>query len=873
MKKLILTISLLTILFLGQNVVAETRQLVNLNIFDSRSVENAERHDSFAPLRIGIALSGGGARGLAQIGIIKVLEEEGIKFDLICGTSMGGLIGGLYASGIPIDSLESIVLSLDWTEFFSNRPTRSTQFITKKEYGESSILTLRFRGAKIHIPSGVTTGQKLNSFLAEVTSRSDYIYDDSFDSLPIPLRICAVDLVTGNEIIFKNGSLGDALRATTSFPLAFSPFELNGMLLVDGGLLEPIPVQTAKNSGSDFVIAVNTTSDILGVNDINNPIDIINTTTTIMQLDLKEKELAQADIVIKPDIEGMTATDFSKVAKLIKAGEIAARNALPEIKEKIKNAQEDAQSSNTILIDSLEIDASPFLIEPQSFIVQNEKGKRTLLLQAARTNMLTLVQNGMLSSAEIQLESGEPRILKIKARPTGRFTQLEIRGTSVLNDSFLLQAAGISYDDYVNFENIQALKAAANRQLRENGFDLARTRIWPDDNDPGKLILNVDEGRIYRFGISGNRRTRSWVIKRNFLLKPGEPYSISRADSGLANIYGTGLFDQVLLNLERADSGVIVNIEVKEKFSGIARLGLHYDEYFRTETLLDLGNDNLFGFGNEAFFRILYGEFRQNFSLNMRADRIYETMYNFLFRIYHNRLKREVYADGQSLGKRLERRTGGSLTVGKQFGGLGNIGLTLAISRLRIEHPDRRVEHTGITSFSIASRVDTRDRAVFPTLGSLFNLDLEFAMDILWGEESFQKGELYWRANIPVISFTNMIPRMRIGISANPLPPTEKFYMGGSRDFFGYRVFELEGDKLFNGSYELRFRLPYRFYVSGRFDVGNVWGNWNQIRMDDLLYGYGIRLSYDSYLGPFSISYGRNNINHDQFYLDLGYDF
>jgi len=182
------------------------------------------------PGRIALVLSGGGTRGLAQIGVLKVLEQENIDFDLICGTSMGGLIGGLYASGISPDSIEAIALNLDWNEFFSNRPQRSTQFITQKEYGENSILTLRFRGSDIYIPSGVTTGHKLNTFLTYVTSRADYLYERNFDNLPIPLRICAVDLISGKLVVFRKGYLGDALRATTSFPLAFTPFEKDSIV-------------------------------------------------------------------------------------------------------------------------------------------------------------------------------------------------------------------------------------------------------------------------------------------------------------------------------------------------------------------------------------------------------------------------------------------------------------------------------------------------------------------------------------------------------------------------------------------------------------------------------------------------------------------
>ena len=232
-----------------------------------------------------------------------------------------------------------------------------------------------------------------------------------------------------------------------------------------------------------------------------------------------------------------------------------------------------------------------------------------------------------------------------------------------------------------------------------------------------------------------------------------------------------------------------------------------------------------------------------------------------------------MFANNESLGKRKERRSGGRIRLGKQLSGLGNIGVGLRISRIRLEHPDQRVEHTGVTALEFTTQVDTRDRPVFHTLGSLFKADLQVAMEILWGEQEFQKGELYYQGCFPLVDFIHLIPTVRIGFSANVLPPSEKFYLGGNRSLYGYRTYELEGDKLFNANYSVRFKLPYRFYVSTRYDIANLWSNWDEIRFDDLLSGYGVAIEYDSYLGPLSISYGKAVGGKDRFYLNLGYEF
>jgi NTE family protein len=872
MDKLIYQILVILLMIVFACTGADCKEIVNLNLSDLENISDVLRKSSHGDKKIGLVLSGGGARGLAQIGVLKVFEREGIEVDLICGTSMGGMLGGLYASGISVDSLEKMSLNLDWTEFFSNRPSRSTQFITQKELGENSLLTLRFRGSKIYIPSGVTTGQKLNAFLTFITSRSDYVFYNSFDNLPIPLRICAADLISGDLVIFDSGCLGDALRATTSFPLAFEPFKQGNMLLVDGGLIEPIPVETAIADGCDYLIAVNTTSEILSFDDINNPIDIINTTTTIMQLEKKGSELELADIIITPNIMDIDAADFTKTEELIKAGEIAAYQMIPKIKQAF-NDFKTQRDDYDIQIDSLVINSTSANLDLNTFLL-SENNSKSFSSSRLKEHLAGLVSDGKLYSAKFEIINDSINtILEISTEDIPDLEVLNIIGTDLLTESDIIAAADLYPGCPVNYSNLLNIKNTSTKILEEYGFDLAHVTIAVDSINPGVINLNCNEGRLLRFQINGNQRTKSWVIKRNFLLKPGEPYSLARADSGLANIYASGLFDQALLNIERIDSGVVVKIRVKEKFSGFVRMGLHHQHYFQTEAFIDIGNSNLLGFGNETFFKTIYGKFRQEFSLNLKADRIFESFHNYHIQLFHRRLKREMFENFVSQGVRRERRTGISFIFGTQMTGLGNVGTDFNLSWIRLENPDRSVDHTGVTKVKISSKVDTRDKHVFPLQGSILDLNLEFAFEIFGGKEVYQRGEFLWKTYIPVFNFLHLIPSATFGLSDNPLPPSEKFYIGGYRSLFGFRAFELEGDKLFNGNLELRFKFPYKFYISPRFDIGNVWSTWNQVAIRDLIYGYGISIAYDSYLGPLILSYGRNERGNDRFYLDLGYDF
>ena len=206
--------------------------------------------------RIGLVLGGGGARGAAHIGVLKELERMRIPVDAIAGTSMGAIIGGLYATGMNADELESLVSSMDWAAALSDKPARKDlSFRRKQDDREYPInLELGLRGTDFVLPQGVIQGQKLDLLLRDLTSRASHVRD--FDDLPIPFRAIASDIVAGEAVVLARGDLSQAIRASMSVPGVFTPASIGGRLLVDGGLIGNLPIDVMRSMGVDIVIAV-----------------------------------------------------------------------------------------------------------------------------------------------------------------------------------------------------------------------------------------------------------------------------------------------------------------------------------------------------------------------------------------------------------------------------------------------------------------------------------------------------------------------------------------------------------------------------------------------------------------------------------------
>ncbi len=278
--------------------------------------------------RIGLVLSGGGARGAAHVGVLKVLEELKVPIDYIAGTSMGAIVGGLYASGMSVSELESVFTNIDWNAFYSDRLPRAGRSLRRKSDDAGFLVDfdVGIRDGGLSLPRGLVQGQTfeiaLRRWLLPVATVRD------FDRLPIPFRAVATDVTSGEQVLLRSGDLASAIRASMSAPGALKPVRLDGRLLVDGGLTSNVPVQVAKDMGADLLIVVDVGFPLLDESALDSALAISNQTLTILikgHTDRQLKMLGARDVLITPELGRLGSTAFERVVEAMQVGEASAR--------------------------------------------------------------------------------------------------------------------------------------------------------------------------------------------------------------------------------------------------------------------------------------------------------------------------------------------------------------------------------------------------------------------------------------------------------------------------------------------------------------------------------------------------------------------
>jgi NTE family protein len=290
-----------------------------------------QAEDLKTPPKIGLVLSGGGARAASHIGVLKVLEREGISIDCIAATSMGALVGGLYSMGYSPVEIESFLASQDWSRIFSDAPQR--QFTPLIERGDARYQgKIAFRGWNPELPSGLWSGQPLTEALNLLTTSRMLRAQNDFDKLPIPFRAVATNLINGKPYVFKKGSMTLALRASMAVPMMFTPLETDGMLLVDGGLVDNLPADIAREMGADIIIAVDATSPLLGKKDLRTLFDVVDQSISLQMEKNVQENSKLATLILRPELKAYTNIDYDKIPEIIKQGEAEATRHLQEIK-------------------------------------------------------------------------------------------------------------------------------------------------------------------------------------------------------------------------------------------------------------------------------------------------------------------------------------------------------------------------------------------------------------------------------------------------------------------------------------------------------------------------------------------------------------
>ena len=282
--------------------------------------------------KIGLALSGGTAKGLAHIGVLKVLEEEKVPIEYITGTSMGSIVGGLYSAGYTAEELEKIALEMDWIGLFTDAVPREEKGAIRNYFEDRNTLALPVDNFSLRLPNGAIGGKNISAKLGDLFYGVEEIND--FKMFPQKFALVATDIETGSGVMIDSGSITTAIRSSMSIPTAISPIRYQGRLLVDGGIVRNLPVQDVKVLGADYTIGINVGEGFGKLDE--NKLNLLEVTTNVLSIggrEETERQKRMLDLYIEPEMKDIDSLDFSKTKEIIALGEAAARAHIDEIRK------------------------------------------------------------------------------------------------------------------------------------------------------------------------------------------------------------------------------------------------------------------------------------------------------------------------------------------------------------------------------------------------------------------------------------------------------------------------------------------------------------------------------------------------------------
>jgi NTE family protein len=433
--------------------------------------------------KIGVVLSGGGAKGLAHIGVLKVLEEAGVEISYIGGTSMGAIVGGLYAAGYSAKELDSIFQALDADALLRDYTPRGSKNFFEKRNDEMYAITLPFRKFRIGFPTALSKGLYNYTTVNRLTEHVRHIRD--FDSLPIPFVCIATDLEAGKEVVLRHGVLPDAILASGAFPSLYAPVEIDGRVLIDGGVTNNYPIEHVRSMGADIIIGVDVQDPLKSRDQIKGATGVLVQINNYQMIEKMEAKRNQTDIYIKPDISGYTVVSFEDGNDIIKKGEEAGRKILDTLRalgsghpvKKEKIATNDSLFVEQIKIDGLRNYTRSYVIGKLSFKPGN---KITYDVFNSGISTLNATQNFTgISYCFEKGNMGEILKLKLVENPVDRYLKF-----------------GLHYDPL--YKSAILVNLTQKNLIRRN--DVASLDVILGDNFRYNLDYYIDNGFYLSYG-------------------------------------------------------------------------------------------------------------------------------------------------------------------------------------------------------------------------------------------------------------------------------------------------------------------------------------------------------------------------------------
>ncbi len=316
--------------------------------------QNSYSQDTIKRPKIGLVLTGGGAKGFAHIGVLKVLEKAGIKIDYIGGTSMGAVVGGLYATGYSANQIDSIFKNTNFDELLQDYIPRTSKSFYEKKNDELYAVSLPFNKFSLGVPIALSKGMYNYNLLTKLTHSVRHVRD--FNKLPIPFLCIATDIETGQQLVMNSGYLPQALLASSAFPTLFSPVEIDGRMLIDGGVTNNYPIDEVKKMGADIIIGVDVQDGLKDRNALREATKILVQISNLQMIEGMKEKIKKTDIYIKPDISNYSVISFDKGREIVKKGEDAALEIFDKLKKLTTQNNQFKLNNLNCKSDSIQID-------------------------------------------------------------------------------------------------------------------------------------------------------------------------------------------------------------------------------------------------------------------------------------------------------------------------------------------------------------------------------------------------------------------------------------------------------------------------------------------------------------------------------------
>jgi NTE family protein len=826
---------------------------------------------------IALALSGGGARGLSQIGVLKAFREAGINANLVVGTSMGSIVGGMLAAGYNPNQMDSIARHTNWNDLltFNNQSNRTNLFVDQKVTEDRAIFSVRLDGLKPILPTAFNDGQRLSNYLNLLAFNAPFHSDSSFDLLKIKFRAVCTDLVSGEAVVLKKGSLSKAMRASSSVTFFLAPVKMDSLLLVDGGLIANIPVDIARSNGGNFVVAVNTTSPLWPEERLNVPWTVADQIVSIPMKLLNEDQLEKADFVISPDLKNFTSTDFNKIDSLILLGYSAARTQAKAIKIKVDSATYNSLPEKEKYFHNVKLSTTLSLKEKNYF--SNYEFLDSVSNKRINYDLYKLFETGEYKSLTAEINCSEYFCeLSLLKEENPIIQEVTLIGVSLIHSAEISQIfsslKGKTFTAKIVLNGLTQLIQI----YRDEGYSLAEVQSVEFDQEERKLSIFVDEGIVSHINIIGNTHTNKTVITRELPLNEGDFFNIQAITKGLTNLRSTKLFENIDVFVKEENGQNDLVIDVTEKPTSMLRIGFRADNEYRTQFGLDLREENLFGTGAELGLILFGGLNNRAYILEQKANRIFDTYLTYKINAYYKFNDVKTYSDvptessdefsRQQSGIYRQIFYGFSLGVGSQMGRFGNIIFEGKYQYDQTKNSEGEPvvpdDKTKIVSIRASSTIDTQDKYPYPESGVYFLGSYETALSIFGGQVSYNNLHVEYKNFFKLAKGHVLSPKIEFGFADKTLPLTEQYALGGQESFFGMHDYEYRGRQIFLVSLLYRYKLPIQIffdtYFKLRYDLGYSWPVQEQIKFKDLRHGIGAAISFDTPIGPAEFAIGRS---------------